>query len=351
MKKTRRLATSVLLLLVLFSATGSVALAQGPDHEHGRTGTSSFWNGHGFAFGSFFKNGWGKDRGSDSIKKNAKALSISGIDAPTDLTIGETGTWTVDVKSKGADALQYAVVWGDENTAARSMSASSATQSSATFTHTYDVAGTYTPTFTVTDKSGRTVSKSAAAVTVHAEAAAHISGITPATGPAGSTVTVSGYGFADSDVYLGSTKIDTASITDDGTLSFVVPAATAIGTYAITIDNGNGVSNSVDYTVTAAASSRLSVNGIDAPTTLAIGEDGTWTVNASSRTSGNLKYSVVWGDENFFARAMQVLLPETMQSSATFAHAYDAAGTYTPTFTVTDETGRSVSVKASVVVK
>ncbi len=41
---------------------------------------------------------------------------------------------------------------------------------------------------------------------------------------------------------------------------------------------------------------------------------------------------------------------EMTQTSATFTHAYQEAGTYTPEFTVTDENGNSAKVSATVVV-
>ena len=92
------------------------------------------------------------------------------------------------------------------------------------------------------------------------------------------------------------------------------------------------------------------LSGIDAPTTLAVGEEGTWTLHAATNASGNLHYSVVWGDESASPlRAMA--LSSTEQSSATFTHVYDTKGTYAPKFTVSDDNGHSASVSASVVVK
>ncbi|MFZ1988013.1 MAG: peptidoglycan-binding protein [Minisyncoccia bacterium] len=93
-------------------------------------------------------------------------LSISGIDAPAKLAVNESGTWTVHADSNMSGNLHYAVVWGDEATSADRMMAASleTTQSSATFTHAYAKADTYTPTFTVSDDYGHSATVSASVI-------------------------------------------------------------------------------------------------------------------------------------------------------------------------------------------
>jgi hypothetical protein len=96
---------------------------------------------------------------------SASAISISGLDAPSTLTVDNLGTWTVHVVAgSGVSNLHYSVHWGDE---AVGMSQSnimmpipSSTQTSATLTHTYQQTGTYTPIFTVTDDNGNSTSVS-----------------------------------------------------------------------------------------------------------------------------------------------------------------------------------------------
>lgn len=91
-------------------------------------------------------------------------LSITGLDAPASLSLGQSGTWTVRALSNGQGTLHYSVVWGDESTYAdgRNIMApqNTSTQSSATLNHSYQRAGTYTPVFTVTDDYGHSVSTS-----------------------------------------------------------------------------------------------------------------------------------------------------------------------------------------------
>ena len=299
-------------------------------------------------------------------------LSITDIDGPTALAPGTEGTWTVDTKTASDGTLHYSVKWGDEGASPLMalLRAPERTQTSATFTHTYDADGTYRPVFTVSDDNGHSVSMSGPAVTVSDETAAHVDGIDPASGAIGTEVTLTGTGFTDdSIVRFGTGAIKGAAVSDDGTsLTFTVPSDMGAyckpgtpcplyailvrpGTYDVRVQNGDTTSNAVEFKVTAAASTgRISVSGIDAPTKLAVGTQGTWTLHAATNVSGNLHYSVVWGDESASPlRAMA--LSSTEQTSATFTHVYDAKGTYTPKFTVSDDNGHSASVSASVVVK
>ncbi len=85
-----------------------------------------------------------------TLEKAASMLSITGINAPAKLTVGEIGTWQVGVASSNGGNLQYSVDWDEGMT----LRAAAATQSSAEFTHTYHTPGTYTPTFKVTDEAG-----------------------------------------------------------------------------------------------------------------------------------------------------------------------------------------------------
>lgn len=302
---------------------------------------TSFWSGGNIDMTKFFGT---KAHAQDT---NAK-IKITGIDAPSTLALGETGTWTVNVNSRGnASPLQYSVRWGDEGTMMRAASTNTAT-SSATFTHAYDVSGTYAPVFTVTDAKGRTVSLTAASVQVGTNVA-HITSLSPASGPVGTQVTLSGSGFGSTTVvrFDGAT-VSTSTVQSDTSITFTVPSNIATGSYPVWVTNDNGTSNKVQFNVTAPVTGRLSVNGIDAPTTLDVNEEGTWTLHANTNVSGNLYYSVVWGDENMMARAMSIVMPDSTQTSATFTHAYSAAGSYQPKFTITDDAGHTVSTSASV---
>jgi hypothetical protein len=95
---------------------------------------------------------------------SSNSVSISGLDAPTQLRVGQSGTWTVHASdSSGSVNLSYSVVWGDESyNYPYAMNASSgAVSQTSTFTHTYNTVGTFSPKFTVTNSSGVSANTSA----------------------------------------------------------------------------------------------------------------------------------------------------------------------------------------------
>jgi len=90
------------------------------------------------------------------------------------------------------------------------------------------------------------------------------------------------------------------------------------------------------------------ISGVSGPTTLRIGETGAWTVQASDPEKGVLTYSVVWGDEKAFGVSSLAPKLSTSTQTATFTHSYSKAGTYNPTFTVTDNQGLSAKTSLTV---
>jgi hypothetical protein len=215
--------------------------------------------------------------------------------------------------------------------------------------------------------------------------ATHIFSITPNSGVVGIEVTISGRGFTDDNtIVFGGNRIEhvpvassiTIACTTDPTcvpgiretLRFTVPEflnppcyysrpaclmasrQTMPGPYDVYVQNAQGTSNTVVFTVAAGSSGGgISINGIDAPTTIPLGQTGAWSVHATLSGASVIHYSVVWGDEIAYPMILQPAeIP--IQTSATFTHAYQRSGTYTPTFTVSDDAGHSASVSASVVV-
>ncbi len=131
------------------------------------------------------------------------------------------------------------------------------------------------------------------------------------------------------------------------------------GTYTALLRTINGTTTVAKQTIVVlpAQTSGIgapTISGVDAPATLHVGEVGTWTVKASlpNDATGNLGYSVVWGDESTIDKlreAAGMSAPSSIQASATFTHAYSRAGSYKPVFTVRNGTG-SAQVSASVTV-
>jgi peptidoglycan hydrolase-like protein with peptidoglycan-binding domain len=81
---------------------------------------------------------------------------ISGINGPTQLTVNQTGTWSIRANDPAYGQLSYSVTWGDENYYPYAMSSSAymSPQQTSTFSHTYAQPGTYTIQFTVRNSSG-----------------------------------------------------------------------------------------------------------------------------------------------------------------------------------------------------
>jgi PKD repeat protein len=86
------------------------------------------------------------------------------------------------------------------------------------------------------------------------------------------------------------------------------------------------------------------ISGITAPTVLAVGQEGTWTINASDPKNGSLTYAVDWDDSASMAQRMNASPVQT----STFTHTYTSKGTYKVTFTVTNADGAKVSSSSTV---
>lgn len=116
----------------------------------------------------------------------------------------------------------------------------------------------------------------------------------------------------------------------------VMPVQKIIGTAVITV--GGTTSTGVP-----------SISGLDAPTSLTVGQTGTWTVRATAPAGTQLSYSVQWGDEMMYSMPMTSSTAGNVAVSGTFTHAYAQAGTYKPVFTVSNSSG-SAQTSASVTI-
>ncbi len=94
------------------------------------------------------------------------------------------------------------------------------------------------------------------------------------------------------------------------------------------------------------------INGIDAPTTLSVGQLGTWTVRATDSYNGTLSYYVDWGDNATLPSGYTGAVSNpAFSQSATFTHSYANAGTYTIRFTVRNGSGVTAQSSATVFVQ
>ena len=103
---------------------------------------------------------------------------------------------------------------------------------------------------------------------------------------------------------------------------------------------------------TSSTSTAPVISGVSGPQSLNIGQQGTWTIKASNKSNGTLNYSVVWGDETYPLKSVSnSFTRKTRNQSAIFTHIYNGGGTFSPSFTVTNESGGSASTSLSVNVR
>ncbi len=200
-----------------------------------------------------------------------------------------------------------------------------------------------------------------------------ITSITPSFGPVGTDVVITGSGFTTTGnaIHFGIGGISNVSdITGTGNqLRFTVPRQVSPcdligvnmfcaqivqevipGSYDIYVTNRNGTSNKITFSVTSGSvNSGPRIIRVNGPSTLVVGQTGTWTVDAVVNTGAQLTYSVVWGDEvaGGYAPMMLINNPE-VQQTAGFTHVYTRPGVYIPKFTAQDSQGRDTQTSLSV---
>ncbi len=319
---------------------------------------------------------------------NSSGLSITNVSGPNSLAVGQQGTWSVTTSAPANSYVSVSVNWGDQGYAYPAANAASQVTQQNTFSHAYNYAGTYTITFTARDSAGRS-NTSTATVQVGGSGCTYNCGgqisftASPTSGqaPLGVSFTASNvskdstyyinygdgtdgqmtlnpsplgacyYGSAGCTITYSASASHTysqagtytAQLTEQPSYSCppgayctqMMPAPQVVGTVTITVTGSGG------------GGGPLSITGIDAPAQLSAGQSGTWTVRVNT-SSQYLYYSVNWGDQNFYAP--QTAGAQTVSVSGTFTHTYSQAGTYSPTFTVTDGSGHSVSSSATVIV-
>lgn len=94
--------------------------------------------------------------------------------------------------------------------------------------------------------------------------------------------------------------------------------------------NSNGCSHAI-----CVNPSSVTINSISGPTSLNVGQTGTWKVNVTAPSNTSLTYSVDWGDRDLLANGLTGEKPPlSVSQSSTFTHSYPVAGTYIVKVTV-----------------
>lgn len=124
-----------------------------------------------------------------------------------------------------------------------------------------------------------------------------------------------------------------------------ITSATLAAVLIIPLAFGTLVANAQDNTT---KNKPPVINGLSAPTALAINSEGKFTVNAYDPEGGNLTYAVDFGEKSN-ASLLSRLLPINFVQTATFYHTYSSSGIKTITYTVKDEDG--ATAKSSITVR
>jgi len=294
-----------------------------------------------------------------------KAPVISGAGGPTNINVNEQGTWSITATDPENGPLVYNVIWGDENFKAPTLPTvqSLSNGQKATFQHTYYDAGTYTIKFTVADSLGATTEST---ITVNVNGAGTVDlavskiDISVSTSPTnnGRGVTystlVTNKGSAASGGYDTASYLDGkpsvsgvgypslppgGSMTDvSGTLEVSPGWHTfkyVIKPYGADSNSANNVMEKSFYVEPLPSGNKAPViTSTGGPTSIKVGEQGTWSVKAYDPEGKSLFYAVSWGDEDYKQPSANPI-----QSVATFQHIYYTAGYYTITITVQDDQG------------
>jgi len=142
---------------------------------------------------------------------------------------------------------------------------------------------------------------------------------------------------------------------------FLIPSTITTGKYKINVcvlnteradAPGKNLCDSSDnyFTITsgAVANKPPVISGLMAPTSLKIGDTGTWIVKAYDPEGGPLTYTVNWGEPQLASLASSPR--EEIYQTSTFTHVYNSIGTYRVTIVIRDQAGAEVTTSATVTV-
>ncbi len=276
--------------------------------------------------------------------------SVNGLSAPTTLSVGEAGAWTVKASDPNNEALTYSADWGDTTV-------TSTTQP--TLTHAYGAAGTYTVMVTVKNSSGF-VSHTSATVLVenpHGSPLVISNVAVTSTGPTSERLTWDTNTRANSRAWLStSTPVDLSAAPDvirsarvfhhALTLNHLLPGMTYFAVAGSKDFNGNfATSSEVSFATTPATTTALT------PPTNVIGtstEDSialSWT--AATGGVAPITYSVMQ-DGNVVGTTTSTIFTDTgLSPSTTYSYVIEATDSATPTANVATSSEASFTTLAA----
>lgn len=325
------------------------------------------------------------------------SVSITDVSGPTTLLANQAGTWSVVANAKTASNLSYSVSWGDEYqgyvyTPTATAATANVTQAS-TFTHTYTKAGTYTATFNVQDLQNNSSARKSITVVVMDPSQPKIT-VTAPNGnerwysmtnktiswtasnlPAGKvdiylTLQTSGFdcGLAypcamnavmpmpillDKNIpgpeyhWIVATDMYDKKLSRGQYKVRICPAGSSEWAYGESCDESDTAFTIIDPEF----ENNLVpvINRFTGPTTLRVGETGTWTVSAYDPEGTTLEYTARW-DKGPTTGSEGAMFPYNT-SSGVFTTAFSTAGTYQLRFRVQDTAGKHTENSISVQVQ
>ncbi|MGN6445468.1 PKD domain-containing protein [Amnibacterium sp.] len=244
---------------------------------------------------------------------------------PSDLAVALDATGSSDT---GGKLVSYAWDFGDGSAVE--------TATTATTTHTYAKAGTYSIVLRVTDDHGATSSVTKQ-VTVSAANQAPAASFTSSVNGLGASFDASASKDSDGSIASYAWDFGDGSAIETDTTASTAHTYSKGGSYTVslTVTDNQGATDTVKHAVTVAAPNQPPTASFTSATSgLTVNVDG----SGSSDPDGTVaSYAWDFGDGH-------------TATGATAAHTYAAGGTFTVQFTVTDNGGATASVTRSVTV-
>lgn len=78
----------------------------------------------------------------------------------------------------------------------------------------------------------------------------------------------------------------------------------------------------------------INIDSVSGPTSISVGQTGTWQVKVTAPTNMNLTYSVDWGDNLVYPTSANSAVLGNVNQTSTFTHTYNQSGTYTVKFRI-----------------